>query len=118
MSVYVHHLPGRVRLRASWLALDADRRERVVGILSGHPGVRRVEVNPRAGSITVLHDPAVVGGDAIHAVVVGEAPPGPTPTAPPRLAPAVKLGTLFGRALLDAMLNKGVERSVRLLIGR
>ena len=128
MSVYVHHVPGRLRVRAQWLAGSPRRRERVSLALSELTGINELEVNDRAGSVTVIYDPTRVTAEAILARFGAESPAtngnGAKPVPPPdairsaAAASAAKLGALFGKALFDAMLHKGVERSVRLLTGK
>ena len=126
MSVYVHHVPGRLRFRAAWLAQSPRRRERVKLALLAQSGVSGLDFNERAGSVTVIYDPAEIDAETILERFAAETPATngshPTTSADPvrssAAASAAKLGTLFGKALFDAILHKGVERSVRLLTGR
>jgi hypothetical protein len=66
-----------------------------------------------------LQPAAILGRLAGTAVAPRAARPAPAaaPAEPILTASAAKLGGLFGRALLDAMLARGVERSVRMLVG-
>lgn len=124
MTLYIHHVPGRLRIRTPALAHSAQGGDRVRALLEPVAGIRRVEVNTRANSVTVIYDPLIIAPvaildhlateGAIHHPAAGE----PGPLLPPRAAAsAVTFGAMFGKALFDAILHKSVERSIRLLVG-
>ena len=130
MPTCVHHIPGRLRLKVPGLARAADGGAALRAHLAALHGVREVAVNPRADSVTVVYDvssldpSAILGRMAMRAIAPLPAPPrrasraaaaGPGSTV--ISASAARLGGLFGKALVDAMLARGVERSVRLLVG-
>src|SRR5690349_10552 len=53
-----HRIPGRMRLRLVSRRSDTDFFQRVATALCELPGVHRADINPRTGSILVVH-----GGD-------------------------------------------------------
>lgn len=138
MRLYVHHVAGRLRLRTTLLARSPNLRERIADLLARQPGVRSSEINARAGSVLIHYDPALTTAEAIleRVAAANLGPAGPKapaakgtngtakgitlslPLQAAAAASAAKLGTLFGKALLDAMLHKGVERSVQILTRR
>lgn len=57
MSHYIHHVPGRLRVRASTFRCSAARMHVGIQALEALDGVTSVTFNPRAGSLTVHYDP-------------------------------------------------------------
>lgn len=126
MATPVHHIAGRLRLRIPAMARSAERAEKLRQRLIELAGVTKVEANPRANCVVVVYDPAVLDATLIvaHLRGIAEHRPVSTPGAkaallPPQVAAqAVTFGAMFGKALFDAVLHKGVERSIKLLVGR
>lgn len=114
MSQYIHHVPGRIRVRSKAFRCYGERANNAQAKLMAMEGVRAVQVNQRASSIVVQYDPellsrvelfsaledlgcmAVVRRDATH---------------------AKQLGETFGKALVGAMMRKAVEQTARNLVG-
>ncbi|NBC31305.1 MAG: hypothetical protein GVY13_01385 [Alphaproteobacteria bacterium] len=144
MPVYVHQVPGRVRIRTSWIARCPHRAEQAAAEAGALAGVGRVEVNARADSIIVHYDPGrlsaravldrLAGAGMLDAAVAARPDPGSGAAASgngqrgkngfaglgaelPIAAGAATLGAMFGKALFDAVLHKGVEHSIRTLVG-
>lgn len=137
MSVYVHHVPGRLRVRTRWVAGCPVRARRLSDLIAPVPGVIRVEVNPRADSAVIHYDTTrltaedllgrlraagMMNGAAPKIAANGQAKPNGS-AAPGNgaglqvAAGAATLGAMFGKALFDAVLHKGVEHSIRTLVG-
>lgn len=55
----IHHIPGRMRLGVEALRGDPERAERVADLARRSPWVEDARANPRAGCLTVEHDPEV-----------------------------------------------------------
>ena len=114
MSQYIHHVPGRIRVRSkafqcrSEKALAAERQLRVLN------GVRSVRVNPHAGSITVHYDTEVLKQSDLLATLEQVGCLGATTRTDES---ARKMGEMFGKALVGAVVQKVVERSARTLVG-
>ena len=66
-GLYIHALPGRIRLAAPGLRGDGVRARATWRAITGHAGVNRVEVNPVSGRILVEFDSAVQTADGIVA---------------------------------------------------
>ncbi|AHF03273.1 hypothetical protein MARPU_04770 [Marichromatium purpuratum 984] len=113
MSHYIHHVPGRLRIRSAALRcrslLDGEARRELQAL----EGVTEVRFNPRAASLTLLYDPARIGRAQLfealerHGCVEVESRSGKL---------ATRAGTLFGKALVGAFVNKAVERSAYKLV--
>jgi hypothetical protein len=58
----LHHVPGRLRLRIAGAKANPDRLQIIQHSLEEMPGVRRVDTNPKLGSVIVQYDPALFGG--------------------------------------------------------
>lgn len=56
-TTIAHHTHGRTRLRVARPYRDKETLAQVQLTLQQVPGVRRVEVNPTAGSVIIHHDP-------------------------------------------------------------
>ncbi len=64
---YVHHVPGRLRLRCATLKNNARLGVAISDALRNEDGVTSVTVNPVNGSLKVVYQPAVAQVDAIAA---------------------------------------------------
>lgn len=146
MPVYVHQVPGRVRIRTAWIARCPQRAEQAGAEVRALAGVSCVELNPRADSVIVHYDPVRLSAQAVlnrmaaagmldpselpravSGAEAGAAPPGDRQgqkngsmgfgSGLPIAAGAATLGAMFGKALFDAVLHKGVEHSIRTLVG-
>jgi hypothetical protein len=60
MKFYLHHVPGRLRVRIPNLRNNAEMSAQVKKLLCIN-GTRQVSVRPLTGSVTVTYDPAVIG---------------------------------------------------------
>jgi hypothetical protein len=63
-------VPGRLRLRLSWLRGDAHRARDIELRLAGFAGVHRTHANTLTGSFLVEYDPAIARLDRICATLV------------------------------------------------
>jgi copper chaperone CopZ len=114
VSQYIHHTPGRIRVRSRAFrcrgpaALDAERQ------LQAMDGVRGVRVNARAGSITVHYDPERLGRGELLTALEQVGCLGAARMADERSHQVVQL---FGQALVGAVVKKAVEQSARTLVG-
>lgn len=66
-----HVIPGRARVRLPWLRQQPEAAAGINQALTRVPGVARVEVTQKRGSVLVEHDPARVDLDAILAAIKG-----------------------------------------------
>jgi hypothetical protein len=65
MRYYVHHTPGRLRIKIPQIKHRPYRAKSVHDLLSGHGGLDRVEVNTATGSVVVYYNPEAISCDQI-----------------------------------------------------
>ena len=57
MSHYVHHVPGRMRIRTPILKRNEKRAQAVRELVTAQTGVKTAEVNTITGSMVIHYDP-------------------------------------------------------------
>jgi len=114
MSQYIHHVPGRIRVRAQAFRCRSEQARAAQSRLLELAGVRQVQVNPRAGSITVHYDWALLKQADILSVLEHCGCLGATSGSD---EVSRKAGELFGKALVGAVVQKAIEQSARTLVG-
>jgi len=60
MKYYLHHVPGRLRLRIPQLKHRPYRIKRIREALKNHAGIDRIEHKSATGSVVVHYDPDVM----------------------------------------------------------
>lgn len=113
MSHYIHHVPGRLRIRASSFRCDPIRARQAEEALRLTAGVREVRVNPRASSITVHYDPATLTQVQVLARLEDIGCLGGVIRAD---AGSGRVHDIIGKALVGALFQKAVERSAAQLV--
>lgn len=114
MSQYIHHIPGRIRVRYKAFRCRPDIAGRAARKLLSTEGVQKVRINSHAGSITVNYDPAVLEQSRILAVLEQVGCIG----APSQSAEGARLVCeMFGKALVGAVVKTAAERSARSIMG-
>ncbi len=113
MSRQIHHIPGRLRLRASMTRRLPGRAQALGERLSALPGVRAMHISSRTGSLTVHYDPSTLAPAGLGRIV-GEAMPMSAAVVPTTSAGSklTKAGAVFGKAAFDVFVAKALERSV------
>ena len=119
MSHYIHHVPGRLRVKSSHFRCPTTKAREAVRRLEALEGVREVTVNPRAASITAHYDPERVDSRQLLAMLEeagcvgairyrgdGSARSGGEP----------KRDGVFTRALIGALAQNVAQRSVQTLV--
>lgn len=114
MSLYIHHVPGRLRVRTQSLRCQPSRIMQAARELSDLPGVGEVSINAKAGSITVRYDPERHCQGELLAVLEEVGCIGARQVANSDNAP---LAGLFGKALVGALAQTVAQRSVATLVG-
>lgn len=115
MSHSIHHVPGRLRVRSSAFRCRPTDAEAAQNHLVSIEGVAQVRLNTHAGSITVHYDPERLTKQALLEAMQKVGCTGATATGA-NPAFAAKAGTMFGKALVGAIINKAVERSAFKLV--
>jgi len=72
MTYYIHHIPGRLRIRSPELKHGNGTGSRVVGLLGGLAGIGSVAVNSVTGSCLVHYDPSKTCHNDIVALLARE----------------------------------------------
>lgn len=114
MSQYIHHVPGRIRVRSKAFRCRSEKAQAAERQLKAMAGVRQVRMNLHAGSITVHYDTAVLHQSDLLAALEQL---GCLQTASRSDEVARKMGEMFGKALVGAVVQKAVEQSARTLVG-
>jgi len=114
LSQYIHQVPGRIRVRSSAFRCPSERAGGARDRLEAMDGVREVRLNPRAGSITIHCDPSRLRHSRLLGVL-GEV--GCLAGTSRGVGAAERVGELFGKALVGAVMQKAVEQSARTLVG-
>lgn len=65
MTHYIHHVPGRLRVRCKSLRFNPARLEDLGHVMALQSGVTDVTINPNAGSITIQYDVGATGQDQL-----------------------------------------------------
>ena len=115
MKPYVHHIPGRLRVRSSQLNCSDPRTAALLDSLRGLAGVIDVTCNEYARCITVRYDPGQLDKNEIYASFADSgcldgkgSASGPSSSGP-------KLAGIFNK-LVWLALEKTLERSVVSLV--
>lgn len=115
MSYYIHHVPGRLRIRTARLH-RADCQAKLGKMLGELPGIDSYSHNAKAGSALIHYDIARLSADDIlyHLYKAGcldsAISTSPATSASGNLVK--QAGALFGSALFGTLLRKSVETSV------
>lgn len=128
MTDYLHHTPGRLRVRSSVFRRDTAARRQALRELSQADGVASVRLNAKAGSVTVFYDQDVTTMERIVDLFKAyesrqqkAATPQPQVRVP-RPAPAGGVAAagllmpMIGKAALSLLVNKGVSVSLSSLL--
>lgn len=116
MSYYVHHVPGRLRIKAARLRC-VECQAKLDRLLGALPGVNSYSHSHRIGSVLVHYDPARLSADDILYQIYKAGCLDSAISASPATASASgnlvkQAGALFGSALFGTLLRKSVETSV------
>ena len=65
MSYYLHHVPGRIRVKSPVVKGRKRVADKVLALLKGIDGVSNVDVNLTTGSLLISYDPEQVKRDDI-----------------------------------------------------
>lgn len=114
MSLYIHHVPGRLRVRAQAFRCQPNQVAAVARQLLAIDGVDDVKVNAHAGSITICYDPTQLTQGELLATMESL---GCVGAGRAMATDSGRLAGLFGKALLGALAQTVAQRSVATLVG-
>jgi Heavy metal associated domain 2 len=126
MSHYVHHVPGRVRIRNKAFKNNDENAAAVRRLLQDLAGVREIELNCLTGSLLVRYDRSVLSSTKILRLLVAE---GLIDHLPDLKSPRAKTGipnfrehaardliTALPRIIADVVIEKLLQRAALALV--
>jgi hypothetical protein len=124
MTEYLHHVPGRLRVRSKALRCDSAARGAALRRLRALEGVDSVRLNAKAASLTVYYDVEILDAERILDFLNAECLRAmPTQTARAAAMPSTprprhnQLTGEIARIALSVLVNKGVSYSLSSLLG-
>jgi hypothetical protein len=127
MSHYLHHVPGRLRLKTRSLKNSSAKADEVRALFQQLPGIEAIDLNLLTGSMLVRYDVASITSARILGFLVAHSVITSIPEARPR--PAAKLldGSMeasiaenlaqrLARSLADFVIEKVLQRAALALI--
>ena len=122
MNEYLHHVPGRVRIRARLFRSESRERSQTLRRLRALPSVRSLRLNEKAGSVTVFYDTCETTGAELLQMLQRECPQASLPLAPasrsqtPLATEHRPISAEIGKVALNMLVNKGVSYSLSTLL--
>ncbi|MCG6862013.1 MAG: heavy-metal-associated domain-containing protein [Chromatiaceae bacterium] len=113
MSQYIHHIPGRIRVRSKAFRCRNEKARAAERRLLALTGVQRVRVNPHTASITVHPDPSLVEQSDTVSVLEQCGYLGITSRGD---VVSRKACELLGKVLIGAVVQEAVDPSARRLL--
>jgi copper chaperone CopZ len=98
MNPYLHHVPGRLRLKTRSLKNSEAKAAEIRALFAQLPGIKSIEINPVTGSMLVHYDTAGITSAKILGFLVANSVITSIPEARPRLAPRLLAGSMAERA--------------------
>ena len=98
MSHYLHHVPGRLRLKAHSLKNSKDKADEIRALCAQLPGIIAVELNSLTGSLLVRYDKVSVNSTQILGLLFTQGVITAIPEARPRVTSKLFDGPVRERA--------------------
>ena len=114
MTYYIHHVPGRLRVKTSVIKRNDSEAKYAKDLLEKTEGVLGIDVNIVTGSILINYDPRVGRGEAILGTLRGWGYL--HHVLPARDQPVMHLGQRFSDILVNKVVETVLERSAAALI--
>ncbi len=114
MSYYVHHVPGRLRVKTPFIKKDPLVAGQIEKLLTSMPGITSVIANQLTGSVVVNFDSTILDPQRILDVLKlnGYFDPSKAVTSEQYIEEGLsKTSNLVGKALLGFFLEKAFEGS-------
>lgn len=123
-STYVHHTPGRLRIKHPQLKASAAYSDRCQAYARSIHGVRSAQVTAATGSLLIEYDPAVLNADALVALLnmprslgcLPAAAAGTSASGPGDSSAVSRCSARLSSTIADALIAKGVEAAVAALV--
>lgn len=121
MPQYVHHVPGRLRVKCPLLKGNAPSAEAVRQLLSAEEGIGSCEVNLVTGSVLVRYDESTTNAYRVLDLLKRGGYIGPGVTLHSQdhsLEETVSgMGKMVSKAVMGVLVERMVERSAVALVG-
>lgn len=120
MGHYIHHVPGRLRIRSPLLKRDNERAKEAEEFLQSIEGVSSVRANTVTGSITLTYERDIVNSEVILDVAAQRGyyrPEAVRPADGQLHDMAMRTSGTLGKLLFGFVVKEAVERSAVALIG-
>ena len=127
MSHYLHHVPGRLRLKDRSLKNSEDKAAEIRALCTQLPGIKAIELNTLTGSLLVHYDKATENAAQILGLLFANGVISSIPEARPRVVPKRLHGPLRERTtdsmaeavatfLADLVVDKVLPRAAMALV--
>jgi copper chaperone CopZ len=119
MGNYIHHVPGRIRVRVPSVKRNEKEAQAVQGLLEGIEGVSVVSVSTVTSSVTINYDARMVSSTAIMETLRHQNYfnwETATTDSKPSPGAAAKAGEIFGKTIFGVIMEKAIEQSATALI--
>ena len=124
MSHYIHHVPGRLRIKTALLKRNDAQASAVRALLGTIPGVTTAEVSTITGSIVINYDRDTASSTAIldtlreHGYISNSATVSKDVAGDQTVTDTMAMaGQALGKALFGVLMEKALEHSAMALIG-
>lgn len=123
MSHYVHHVPGRIRIKTPHLKRNSSRAAEVQALLDTHEGIVSREINILTGSVVIGYDKEITSADHILAAMkdnhhlASEAGINKTAGNGRTARTVSTVGDNLAKVVVGFVVEKALERSATALIG-
>lgn len=125
MAAYVHHTPGRLRVRTAAIKRNEKGAAAVRELLASHAGVRDCTANTVTGSLLIRYDADLIAPDRLlewlrsagYCCDQTVLPARGTRTQPKLSQGLSQAGSAVSRTVMGVLVEKAVERSAVALIG-
>lgn len=122
MTDYVHHIPGRLRVRSGAIRRNELRAAAAKTLIESQPGVRSAQPNTLTGSIVVHYDPALTDDAALMATLrergylTPAAPAGIPSARHGARSPQAAIAEQVAKKVAVSLVETAVERSLLALV--
>ncbi len=121
MTEYVHHIPGRLRIRSKALRSAHGDHTSVLRRLRDIHGVQSVRLNQKAACVTVCYDPQQTCANCIFETL-GHADQARAASQPARKPSSnrgqFRIASQVGKMALNVLVSRGVNYSLSALLSK
>ncbi|HEX8949910.1 MAG TPA: hypothetical protein VF790_13155 [Dissulfurispiraceae bacterium] len=119
MSCYMHHIPGRLRIKSPAIKRNSAAAGELKAMLGAVHGVETVGINPLTGSVLVHYNPKSLHHEYIVGALREKGYFNPSQIVPGSGLSGKALsgaGVIVEKAIVDHLMERIIESSVRSLV--